>query len=132
MILTLALLAALIGEFEPGGADPMRESSILTNGPSDASTLLQDVPSAGSYENLFEFSFQPINSAIEESGGFSLVDPQKLSIYGNSPYWTQWYFERFNLTDPLFSGAASLHIPYCFLGSAGIRFNEDAMNDAAE
>src|SRR5215472_7507457 len=107
MLVPLAFLAALLGEVEPKG-----EYSILTNGPSDASTFIHDTTSAGSYENLFEFSFQPINSAIEESGGFSVIDPQKLSIYGNSPYWTQWYFERFNITDPLFSGAAALHIPY--------------------
>jgi hypothetical protein len=126
------LWAATCALGQAGADSAAGEWSILTNEASEAGAFIHALPSAGSYENLLEFTFQPINSALEESGGFSTVDPQKLSIYGSSPYWTQWYFERFNLTDTLFSGAAAIHVPYRFLGGVAIRFNEDARNDAAE
>ena len=77
--------------------------------------LFDRLPTARSYGSILENIAQPAVYSIEESAGFSDVDADKVSIYGDSWLWTQWYLDDFDVTDPLFSGTAAITVPYGFL-----------------
>lgn len=117
MGLVLALAMA-----SPARAAP--EADILLRNPSRLEGLLHRLPSAASYNHLFEHVFQPSMFSIEESAGFSDVDPELLSIYGHSALWTEWRFEELNVSDPLFSGAAAFKVPFRFLSALELRHGE--------
>ena len=111
-----ALLALAIG------ASP---HSILVDESFRIEPLLHEIPSAESLGHLFEHFVQPVILSIEESAGFSDVDPMKLSIYGDSWVWNEWYFDGFNLTDPLFSGASAFSVPFRLLSAFEVVYAEN-------
>lgn len=96
-------------------APPSAPHSILVDETFAVEPFLQRMPSALSYGNLLENFVQPVIFSIEESGGFSNVDPAKFSLYGDSWVWNHWYVDDLDLTDPLFSGAAAFAVPFRFV-----------------
>jgi hypothetical protein len=99
--------------------------SILVDRSYRIEPLLHELPSAESYGHLLEHLVQPVILSLEESGGFSDVDPAKLSIYGDSWVWTEHYFDGFNNTDPLFPGAAAFTIPFRLLSAFEVVYAEN-------
>ena len=81
---------------------------------------LDRVPSSGSYENVLENVVAPAILSEPESGGFSKVDLQRISLNADSHLWTGWRIDGFDLEDPLWNGAAALHVPYALLGSMSV------------
>lgn len=106
----------------PAVAEP--EADILLRSPSRLDALLHLLPSAASYNHLFEHVFQPSMFSLEENAGFSDVDPELLSLYGHSALWTEWRLEELNLSDPLFSGSAAFKVPFRFLSALELRHGE--------
>lgn len=80
---------------------------------------LDHLPTSASYENLLENVIQPAIVSEPESGGFSKMDLQRISLDTDSHLWTGWWLDGTDLEDPLFSGTAALHIPMAFLGEVG-------------
>lgn len=81
---------------------------------------LNHVPTSLSYENLLENVIEPAILSEPESGGFSKVDLQRISLDTDSHLWTGWWLDGTDLEDPLFAGSAALHIPMAFLGEVGV------------
>jgi hypothetical protein len=86
------------------------------------------LPSAPSVESALEQLFPSVVVLIPESGAFSRIDPQKLSILGDSWLWTRWSLNGLDITDPFFDGAAALHVPLGFLSDLAVEYNEDPRN----
>lgn len=63
-----------------------------------------------SYLSIFEILFPDFLSLIEESGGFSLIDFQAVSVYDNSFLITKWFLNSFEISNPLIPGS-SLFLP---------------------
>lgn len=128
-----ALVVVLLPASAPGQFESVEdEHSILVDRQSRVRGLLQLLPSSGAYENLFELVFQPVSYSLEEIGGFTIADPQRMTIYGNSSLWTTWSFNDLDISDVFFSGAASLRVPYRFLSEVSIRFGEDPRSSSFE
>jgi hypothetical protein len=119
LVVFSTLLAAQNGESDLG---------ILIDETHRAETFLHASPQAGSITGVLEHQFLPINDALEESGGFSAPDPEKLSIHGGSTLWTKWHVDRFDITDAFFSGAAALHVPFRFLEAVSLRYTESPLS----
>lgn len=106
--------------------DAAPEGDILLRSPSRLEALLHTLPSSASYNALFEQFYLPSMFALEESAGFSDVDPELLSIYGRSAFWTQWQLEGLNISDPLFDGAAAFKVPFRFLSALELQHGASA------
>ena len=100
------------------------EHSLLMHEAFWVESELHLLPTAMSYGNVLENFAAPVAYALEESGGFSSPDPERLSIYGDSTLWTQWYLNGINITDPLFDGAAALRAPFRMLRALALRYSE--------
>lgn len=120
-----ALLLLILAAPHAGGD----ELSIRVDGRFEMSTLLPRVPSAGSYGSLLENVAHPVVYSLEESAGFSDVDPDKLSIHGDSWLWNRWYVDGFDITDPLFDGAPALDVPFALLSSFSVGYAHALSND---
>lgn len=104
---------------------PTAPHSILVDETFAIRPFLHLMPSALSYGNLLENFVQPVIFSIEESGGFSDVDPAKFSLYGDSWVWNHWYVDDLDLTDPFFSGAAAFAVPFRFVDSFEVVYAEN-------
>ncbi len=122
--LAIIAVATVLATAGPAAAD-VREYSLLTNGHYRLATFLHDVPSAGHTGTLFDHLVQPTLLQIEDAGGFSTPDDEKVSIYGDSWTVTQWYVDGYNLTDPLSPGAAGIRIPFRMLRSLNLVYEEN-------
>ncbi len=91
-------------------------------------TLLQRIPSAWSYATVLDNIVGPVGYSLEESGGFSDIDDQKFSIYGDSWMWNQWTYHGFNTTDPFTSGTPALTAPFRFVSRLSLRYHERPEN----
>ena len=118
------LVAAAMLVTSTASAAPPRSLSILLTDEFAIDSFLHEIPSARSYGALLENVVQPAIYSIEESAGFSDVDPDKVSIYGDSVLWTQWYLDEFDLTDPFFSGSAALTVPFGFVSRLSMPYRE--------
>jgi len=113
------LLVALASS--PALATPL---SVMVDDRFPIDLLFDRLPTARSYGSILENIAQPAVYSIEESAGFSDVDADKVSIYGDSWLWTQWYLDDFDVTDPLFSGTAAITVPYGFLRGMSLPYRE--------
>jgi hypothetical protein len=117
------LCIALVGSCAPVSAQP-----VSTIEPADErrglafsdrlvvdGALLDHLPSTGSYANVLSRVMLPAIYSHEESMGFSDIEPERFSITGNSPLWSEWRLEDFNLSDPFFDGAAAFKVPWLFV-----------------
>ncbi len=89
---------------------------------------LDRLPSAGSYENVLENIVEPAILSEPESGGFSKIDLQRISLNADSHLWTGWRVDGFDLEDPLWNGAAALHVPYALLGELAVHERESVLH----
>ena len=92
-------------------------------------TQLQQTPSAWSVENLLEMGGTPVVMSNIESGGFSKVDPLRVSVLGDSYLWSRHTLAGIDVSDPLHAGAQALRVPFRLLDSAAVRFSENAGAD---
>lgn len=76
---------------------------------------LDHLPVTGSFANVVSRVLLPAIYSHEESMGFSDIEPERFSITGNSPLWSEWRLEDLNLTDPFFDGAAAFKVPWLFV-----------------
>ncbi|MBL9038051.1 MAG: hypothetical protein JNG84_06025 [Archangium sp.] len=90
--------------------------------------VLDRLPSTGSTSTLIAYSFLPALSGLEESMGWSDIEPERLSIVGNSALWTEFRLEDFNISDPFFDGAAAFKVPYAFISEMELRTAESAFH----
>jgi hypothetical protein len=90
------------------------------------------LPVAPGYSPLLEMLALPAIVGVEESGGFSVIDPVKVSFQGTSVLWTAWAIDGIDFTDPFFSGAPALRLPMRFLSSIAVRRAESAAFGAGE
>ena len=91
-----------------------------------SSRSLTLLPNTLGLSTTFEQVAGPVVMLVEESGGFADADPEKIAIYGDSWTWTRWYIDGFDVSDPLFDGAAAFHVPYAAIGGLSLRFDENA------
>lgn len=129
-LLTLALGAPPLVEVSTSSAARhddaalvRRPWSILLDGTLEL-THLEVLPSARSLNQLLENAAQPVIFGIEESGGFSDIDREKVSIYGDSWLWTRWYLHGLDVSDPLFSGASAFRLPFGLLEGLSLNYGE--------
>jgi len=71
--------------------------------------------------NLFENLAPDTVSLIEESNGFSLIDPGKVYFEGDSPLWFRWYLGGFPIHSSLEPGAAAVSLPFSALDGYRLR-----------
>ncbi len=100
------------------------EHSLLMVDSFHVESQLHLLPSALSFPSLLENFAAPVSYALEESAGFANPDPERLSIYGDSTLWSQWYLNGLNISDPLFDGAAAFRPPFRMLKSFALRYSE--------
>lgn len=75
-------------------------------------TDLNDIlPTSNYFLNIFENILLTTIPLIEETGGFSFIDPEKLSINGYSLYWNNWYLGNSDISDVVFQGSSGIKIP---------------------
>ncbi|MCX8058838.1 MAG: hypothetical protein N3A58_05445 [Spirochaetes bacterium] len=67
-----------------------------------------------SYLSFIEYLFPDFLSLIEESGGFTVIDFQAISVYDNSFLITDWFLNSSNFSNPIIPGS-SLFIPVTYL-----------------
>lgn len=72
---------------------------------------LADLPSAGTTSALLEMIIHPATPLTEDAGGFGALDPERVSLLGESWTWTRWRIDGHDVTDPDLSGSAALHLP---------------------
>lgn len=102
------------------------ETSILTNDGFRLRSAFGRLPTANSVETLLEQAVQPATSSYEESGSFHQIDPNKTSLYGDSPLLTRHTLDGIDITDPYFDGAAGFRIPFLALGGLSIQHMDTA------
>jgi hypothetical protein len=104
---------------EPQQADPQpyqeRRGISLVDRLVVDGTALDHLPSNGSISNVMSRVLLPPISSLEESMGYSDIEPERMTIVGNSALWTQWRLEGLNISDPFFDGAAAFKVPFVFL-----------------
>ncbi|MEQ8564541.1 MAG: hypothetical protein RMA76_06540 [Deltaproteobacteria bacterium] len=83
------------------------------------------LPATFSVSSTFEQIAGPAVVLVEESGGFSDVDPEKVAIYGDSWTSTRWFVDGFDVSDPLFDGASAFHVPALATRRLTLRFEEN-------
>jgi hypothetical protein len=104
----------------------LAEYSILINDELRLDETLHQIPNAASYANLLTNVMSSSAYLLEESGGFSDIDPAKFSVHGDSWQHNDWHFNRFNISDSFFSGAPAFLVPFRMLDSVSIRNQGDA------
>lgn len=113
----LSLLLATSASAQQPGPQPYEERRGIS--PSDRlvvdGTALEHLPSTGSISNVMSRVLLPSIFSLEESMGFSDIEPERMTIVGNSALWTEWRLEGLNVSDPFFDGAAAFKVPYLFL-----------------
>lgn len=102
------------------------EFSILINDELQMDKSLHQIPNAASYANLLSNVLSASTYLLEESGGFADIDPAKFSIHGDSWQHNDWHLNKFNITDPFFSGTAGFNVPFRSLNSLSIRNQGDS------
>lgn len=104
----------------------MEHSNLVTTS-HDSTVALRVLPKTLGLSSLFEQVAGPAVVLVEESGGFGDVDPEKIGIYGDSWTWTRWYVDGFDVSDPVFDGAAGFHVPYPSMQTVSIQFDENPL-----
>jgi len=92
---------------------------------------LDHIPTSMSYENLLEDVILPAIVSEPESGGFSKIDLQRVSLDTDSHLWTGWWLDGTDLEDPFFAGAAAFHVPFAFLSAVGVVRREATLHVGA-
>lgn len=108
------------------------ERSLALDGEYLAPELFDESPTARSAANALEHALPNAVLLTEDSGGFSAIDPERLSLFGGSALWTTWTWNHYNLSDPFFSGAAALRIPARMIDTFGLRYAETPNNELHE
>ncbi len=93
-----------------------------------AERALELLPGTFSLSSTFEMIAGPAVVLVEESGGFSDIDPEKVAIYGDSWTSTRWFVDGFDVSDPLFDGAATFRVPTAATQRLVLRFAENPTN----
>lgn len=106
--------------------------SVVLGEPLGTGPTLGILPFNPSIENVLDHLLLPVVLEVEESGGFSFPDPQKISIFGDSWTWNRWRLDDLDIGDPFFSGASALHVPYGFLREIALDTNENPLNVRGE
>jgi hypothetical protein len=117
-LLALAFLLADAGDYSP-----------LVLRPFEWKDHLQQTPSAWSIENLLEMGGTTVVMSNIESGGFSKVDPLKMSVLGDSYLWSSHTLDGVDISDPIHAGAVALRVPFRMLDSMAVRYSENAGAD---
>jgi hypothetical protein len=94
-------------------------------------SLLELMPSEGSISNVVSRVVLPALFSHEESMGFSDLEPERLTIVGNSATWTEWRLDDLQLTDPFFEGAAAFKVPFLFISELELLTQESARHPFA-
>ncbi|MCK6549572.1 hypothetical protein L6R52_27295, partial [Myxococcota bacterium] len=118
----LVLVALLVAAPRLARAEP---GSIVVVGTSSAPAPLERLAAAGTWTSVAEMSLLAAQPSLPDSGGFTRADPEKLSIRGGSVRWTRWSLDGFELSDPLFPGAAAIRVPWRFLDGLALTHRED-------
>ncbi len=87
---------------------------------------LTQLPSSGSISNVLSRVLLPSLFSLEESMGFSDIEPERLSLSGDSAVWTEWRLEDLSLSDPFFEGAAAFKVPFVFISQLELQTAESA------
>ena len=116
----------------PSSTEAARPFSVVLGEPLTTGPTLGILPFSPSIENVLDHLLMPVVLEIEESGGFSLPDPQKISIFGDSWTWNRWHLDDLDISDSFFSGASALHVPYGFLREIALDTNENPLNVRGE
>jgi hypothetical protein len=82
--------------------------------------FVRAMPSARALPSLLENVLQPAILGLDESGGSSRVDPERVSIYGDTWTRTAWLVDGLDVSDPLFTGAAAVHVPAGLWGGVAV------------
>lgn len=117
-------LCLLSGGAAQAQASPDAEGSILLHQRGRLKERLHQLPVLDSYHLVLENVAQPVVYQVEESGGFSDVDPAKFSIYGDSWVWNRWYLDGIDISDAFTSGAAGFFMPFGLVGSMDLAYRE--------
>jgi len=97
------------------------ELSILVTEEQTVHNKILQLPHSDSYASLLTHGFSSSVFLLEESGGFSDVDPAKFSLHGDSWMHNEWHIDGINITDPLFSGSSAFTVPFQSLSHVGLR-----------
>ena len=117
MKLFLSIVASLAIISKPAQA----ELSILITEEQTLKNKLLHLPHSDSYASLLTHGFSSSVFLLEESGGFSDIDPAKFSLHGDSWMHNDWHVDAINITDPLFSGSSAFAIPFQSVAQIGLR-----------
>lgn len=117
--LVLAVATSTAGGFEHVG---------LVDRDYVAERSLALLPGTFSLSSTFEMIAGPAVVLVEESGGFSDVDPEKVAIYGDSWTSTRWSVDGFDVSDVVFDGAATFRVPAAATQRLVLRFAENPTN----
>ena len=124
-VLALALVTSTASAQQP---DPQPYQGRRGVGVSDRlvvdGTALDHLPSNGSVSNVMSRVFLSPIFSLEESMGFSDIEPERMTIVGNSALWTEWRLEGLIISDPFFDGAAAFKVPYLFLSEIDLVTSE--------
>jgi hypothetical protein len=121
-VLAAAFCFVAAGEDRSGAVDQ----------PYRAEKPLEDTPSAGSHASLIEQALPHAVFLLEESGGFSAIDPEKISLFGGSTQWLSWTWNDFDISDPFFAGASAFRLPAPLLDTFGLRYAETVAETGVE
>lgn len=124
--LKIIFILALLGNALGSGLEARAEYSVLVNAEQSLDQTLTQIPHSDSYASLLTNVLSSSVFLLEESGGFSDLDPAKFSLYGDSWLHNDWRFNAFNISDPFFSGSASFSLPFGMLDSFSIQNRADA------
>ncbi len=90
------------------------EASVLARDAYRREAHLHDLPSAGTVSALLEMVIHPATPLTEDAGGFGAVDPERVSLLGESWTWTRWRVDGHDVTSALQPGSAALHLPFAW------------------
>ena len=97
------------------------ELSILVTEEQTLHNKILELPHSDSYASLLTHGFSSSVFLLEESGGFSDVDPAKFSLHGDSWMHNEWHVDAINITDPLFSGSSAFTVPFQSVSHISLR-----------
>lgn len=97
-----------------GSGSAAGEASVLARDPYRLEAFLHDLPSAGTTSALLEMVIHPATPLTEDAGGFGALDPERVSLLGESWTWTRWRIDGHDVTSALVPGSAALHLPFAW------------------
>ncbi|MBL8933624.1 MAG: hypothetical protein JNM69_03675 [Archangium sp.] len=114
LTLMSSLLAAAVFAQDAAPHEERRGIALSDRLVLDADSMSR-LPGETSTNDVLARVFLPSLFALEESMGFSDIEHERFSLAGNSPLWSEFHLEDFNVTDPFFDGASAFKVPTAFL-----------------